>query len=98
MPIVTAVKEMYILPPFNHTSAQFVQFLNLLGFVTMGGIPSVPHDRTRTLKVIGAGYSRTGTLSMAMALERLLDGPVMHGGSQLLGREDGISCLFLLSI
>lgn len=55
----------------------------------MGGIPSVPQDSSRTLKVIGAGYSRTGTLSMALALERLLDGPVMHGGSQLLGREDG---------
>ncbi|KAF5025501.1 hypothetical protein F66182_2406 [Fusarium sp. NRRL 66182] len=55
----------------------------------MGGVPSVPQDRTRSLKVIGAGYSRTGTLSMAMALEELLDGPVMHGGSQLLGREDG---------
>lgn len=26
---------------------------------------------------------------MAIALENLLDGPVMHGGSQLLGREDG---------
>lgn len=50
---------------------------------------SVPIDRTRSLKVIGAGYSRTGTLSMAIALEQLLDGPVMHGGSQLLGREDG---------
>jgi hypothetical protein len=55
----------------------------------MGGTASVPQDRSRTLKVIGAGYSRTGTLSMAMALEKLLDGPVMHGGSQLLGREDG---------
>lgn len=57
----------------------------------MGGVASVPTDHTRSLKVIGAGYSRTGTLSMAMALETLLDGPVMHGGSQLLGREDGIS-------
>jgi len=55
----------------------------------MGGNPSVPTDLSRTLKVIGAGYSRTGTLSMALALEKLLDGPVMHGGSQLLGREDG---------
>ncbi|KAI7769383.1 hypothetical protein LZL87_014091 [Fusarium oxysporum] len=54
----------------------------------MGGAASVPTDRTRRLKVIGAGYSRTGTLSMAMALEELLCGPVMHGGSQLLGRED----------
>ncbi|KAF4997389.1 hypothetical protein FDECE_12097 [Fusarium decemcellulare] len=54
----------------------------------MGGVASVPSDRTKPLKVIGAGYSRTGTLSMAMALEKLLDGPVMHGGSQLLGRDD----------
>ncbi|KAL0571954.1 hypothetical protein V5O48_010006 [Marasmius crinis-equi] len=54
----------------------------------MGGNASKPTDPTRTLKVIGAGYSRTGTLSMALALETLLDGPVMHGGSQLLGRED----------
>lgn len=57
----------------------------------MGGVASVPTDRTRSLRVIGAGYSRTGTLSMAMALAELLDGPVMHGGSQLLGREDGRS-------
>ncbi|KAG9252562.1 uncharacterized protein F5Z01DRAFT_676037 [Emericellopsis atlantica] len=54
----------------------------------MGGNASVPTDPNRTLQLIGAGYSRTGTLSMAMALEKLLDGPVMHGGSQLLGRED----------
>ncbi|KAH7183335.1 uncharacterized protein B0J16DRAFT_373813 [Fusarium flagelliforme] len=54
----------------------------------MGGAVSVPTDRSRSLKVIGAGYSRTGTLSMAIALEQLLNGPVMHGGSQLLGRED----------
>ena len=46
----------------------------------MGGAASVPDDSTRSLKVIGAGYSRTGTLSMAMALETLLNGPVMHGG------------------
>lgn len=55
----------------------------------MGANASVPTDKTKKLKVIGAGYSRTGTLSMAFALEKLLDGPVMHGGSQLLGREDG---------
>ena len=55
----------------------------------MGGVASVPNDPSRTMKVIGAGYSRTGTLSMAMALEKLLDSPVMYGGSQLLGREDG---------
>lgn len=55
----------------------------------MGGKVSKPTDPTRELQVIGAGYSRTGTLSMAMALEKLLDGPVMHGGSQFVGREDG---------
>ncbi|KAF2256708.1 hypothetical protein BU26DRAFT_473168 [Trematosphaeria pertusa] len=54
----------------------------------MGGVASVPTDRSRTLKVIGAGYSRTGTVSMAMALEKILEGPVMHGGTQLFGRED----------
>ncbi|PTB69299.1 hypothetical protein BBK36DRAFT_1110273 [Trichoderma citrinoviride] len=54
----------------------------------MGGVPSIPADRSRTVQVIGAGYSRTGTVSMALALEKLLDGPVMHGGTQLFGRED----------
>ncbi|KKZ65394.1 hypothetical protein EMCG_08774 [[Emmonsia] crescens] len=54
----------------------------------MGGVPCVPQGHIRSLKVIGAGYSRTGTLSMALALEKLLDGPVMHGDSQLHGRED----------
>jgi hypothetical protein len=55
----------------------------------MGGVASVPTDPSRKLQVIGAGYSRTGTLTMALALEQLLEGPVMHGGSQLLNREDG---------
>jgi hypothetical protein len=54
----------------------------------MGGVPSVPTDKTRRVQVIGAGFSRTGTVSMNMALERLLDGPAMHGGTQLIGRED----------
>ncbi|TLD33470.1 hypothetical protein PspLS_00092 [Pyricularia sp. CBS 133598] len=53
----------------------------------MGGIPSKPQEG-KSLKVIGAGYSRTGTVSMQMALEKLLDGPVMHGGTTILGRED----------
>lgn len=66
--------------------------------VIMGGTPSKPADRSRTLQVIGAGYSRTGTISMAMALEKLLDGPAFHGGTQLLGREDGmITASHLLS-
>jgi hypothetical protein len=55
----------------------------------MGGVPSVPRDRTRKLEVISGAYSRTGTVSLSLALEKLLDGPVMHGGTQLIGREDG---------
>ncbi|KJZ72076.1 hypothetical protein HIM_08531 [Hirsutella minnesotensis 3608] len=54
----------------------------------MGSAPSVPTDKSRKLQVIGAGASRTGTLSLSLALERLLDGPVMHGGTQIIGRED----------
>lgn len=54
----------------------------------MGGVPSVPTDANRRIQVISAGYSRTGTVSMSLALEKLLDGPVCHGGTQLLGRED----------
>lgn len=57
--------------------------------VDMGGVPSIPTDHTRRLQVIGAGYSRTGTVTMQLALEKLLDGPVLHGGTQILSREDG---------
>lgn len=67
----------------------------------MGGVASVPTDPDRTLEVIGAGYARTGTVSMALALEKLLDGPVCHGGTQLLGREDGrnfVTFFFLLDV
>jgi hypothetical protein len=55
------------------------------------GVPSVPKDPSRLLQIIGAGYSRTGALSMPQTLETLLDGPVMQGGSQLLSREDGMT-------
>ncbi len=55
----------------------------------MGGVPSISTDPSRKLQVIGAGYSRTGTVTMQLALEKLLDGPVMHGGTQILTREDG---------
>ncbi|KAK8016900.1 hypothetical protein PG993_015089 [Apiospora rasikravindrae] len=54
----------------------------------MGATASVPRDRTRQLQVIDAGYARTATLSYSLALSRLLDGPVMHGGTQLFHRED----------
>ncbi|RYO99927.1 hypothetical protein DL764_006668 [Monosporascus ibericus] len=54
----------------------------------MGGAASVPTDPSRRLQVIGAGYSRTGTVSMQMALTKLLDGPVIHGGTQLLEGSD----------
>lgn len=42
----------------------------------MGGVPSKPGDPSRPLEVIGAGFSRTGTMSMQLALEELLQGPV----------------------
>ncbi|ATY58702.1 NAD dependent epimerase [Cordyceps militaris] len=54
----------------------------------MGGVPSVPQDRSRRIQVIAAGYSRTGTTSISIALARLLDGPVFHGGNQIFQRED----------
>jgi hypothetical protein len=54
----------------------------------MGGSISKP-DPTRRLEVIGAGYSRTGTVSMQLALEKLLNGPVMHGGTHHTVRTDG---------
>jgi hypothetical protein len=60
----------------------------------MGAEPSKPTDKSKSIQVIGAGYSRTGTLSMTLALQKLLDGPVMHGGSQFLGREDGAYSIF----
>lgn len=34
------------------------------------------------------GYSRTATMSFAMAFEEILDGPAMHGGTQMFNRED----------
>jgi hypothetical protein len=55
----------------------------------MGGSPSIPTNPNRTLCVIGAGYSRTGTVSLQLALEALLQGPVLHGGTMILSREDG---------
>ncbi|KAK8023658.1 hypothetical protein PG993_011724 [Apiospora rasikravindrae] len=54
----------------------------------MGGAPSKPGDPSRGLEVIGAGYSRTGTVSMQLALEKILDGPVIHGGTHMISRED----------
>src|SRR5436190_22780478 len=35
-------------------------------------------DREVLMKVIGAGFGRTGTLSLKMALEQLGHGPAMH--------------------
>ncbi|KAI1853976.1 hypothetical protein JX266_001117 [Neoarthrinium moseri] len=54
----------------------------------MGGVASIPTDPSRKVQVISAGYSRTGTVSMSMALEKLVDGPVLHGGTQILVRDD----------
>ncbi|KAI0801581.1 P-loop containing nucleoside triphosphate hydrolase protein [Xylaria sp. FL0064] len=54
----------------------------------MGGVPSVPRDSSRKVQVICAGYARTGTSTMALAVEQLLNGPFLHGGTQVLNRED----------
>jgi hypothetical protein len=51
-----------------------------------------PKDTRLPLLVIGAGLSRTGTLSFTMALETLLKGPVCHGALACLSREEGV-CL-----
>lgn len=72
-----------LLPFLSQTSS--IQYRNL----KMGQTPSIPTDLTRELRVIGAGFSRTGTVSLALALERLLQGPVMHSGTASLMREEG---------
>ncbi|KAH8886195.1 hypothetical protein GQ53DRAFT_809779 [Thozetella sp. PMI_491] len=54
----------------------------------MGGVASTPTDLSRKVQVISAGYSRTGTVSMSMALDILLQGPILHGGTQILARND----------
>jgi len=48
----------------------------------MGNQPSAPQPGT-SLRVIGAGLSRTGTASFSEALRILLQAPVYHGGTQL---------------
>jgi hypothetical protein len=53
----------------------------------MGQTASVPDPNVR-LQVIGAGMSRTGTTSFTKALEILLNGPVYHGGTQLLKNDE----------
>ncbi|KAI3335782.1 hypothetical protein F4824DRAFT_500652 [Ustulina deusta] len=54
----------------------------------MGGVASIPTDPSQKVQVISAGYSRTGTVSMSLALQELLNGPVLHGGTQILVRDD----------
>jgi hypothetical protein len=53
----------------------------------MGHTASRPNPNVK-LQVIGAGMSRTGTTSFGAALEYLLEGPVYHGGTQLLENEE----------
>ncbi|KAL7939671.1 P-loop containing nucleoside triphosphate hydrolase protein [Trichoderma chlorosporum] len=54
----------------------------------MGANGSKPVDRSRRVKIIGAGYPRTGTTTLVLACERLLNGQGLHGGSHGLARED----------
>jgi hypothetical protein len=46
-----------------------------------------PSDLSRSIQVVAAGYSRTGTVSLCRALEILLHGQVCHSGSAVLLRE-----------
>ena len=55
----------------------------------MGGLASILTDLLRKVQVISAGYSRTGTVSISLALAKLLDGPILHGDTQILVRGDG---------
>lgn len=56
----------------------------------MGQKASLPQPGT-TIRVIGAGLSRTGTASFSQALEILLNGPVYHCGTQsTLGPTSGL--------
>ncbi|KAL2070830.1 hypothetical protein VTL71DRAFT_13856 [Oculimacula yallundae] len=56
----------------------------------MGGVNSKPDpSRFKTIEVIGAGMARTGTMSMQLALERIMEGPVNHGGKNFMtGTEE----------
>ncbi|KAK8043656.1 hypothetical protein PG993_006086 [Apiospora rasikravindrae] len=57
----------------------------------MGGSLSKPDPSRVSLEVIGAGYSRTGTSSMQLALEKLVGGPIYHGGTQIwLSGDDSL--------
>ena len=50
------------------------------------------------LEVIGAGWGRTGTNSVKLALEKLLDGPCYHmclGRRVLQGEKVSVRCLTL---
>ena len=49
---------------------------------------SRPPDPSKQPRVIGAGVSRTGTLSFTLAFERLFNGPVDHGGESVSIREE----------
>lgn len=56
-------------------------------------------DPSRQLKVIGAGYSKNGTLSMQYALKKLPQDNVVHGATQSLFPGDiGEYAMFHLSI
>ncbi|KAI1402636.1 P-loop containing nucleoside triphosphate hydrolase protein [Hypoxylon fuscum] len=61
----------------------------------MGGVASIPTDPSRKVQVIAAGYSRTGTVSTSLALAKLVDGPVLHGGTQVLVRDDDYCSLWI---
>lgn len=59
----------------------------------LSGQDVVPADFSKTLQVVCCGFSRTATVSMSIAMQILLKGPVGHGGSTSLRREPGMHFL-----
>ncbi|KAF8847516.1 hypothetical protein BDZ45DRAFT_780148 [Acephala macrosclerotiorum] len=57
-----------------------------------------PTDLSRHIQVIGAGFSRTATVSFTLALQKLLKGPVCHGGAASLTREEEFIKKWILAL
>lgn len=68
----------------------------VLRFDDMGQEASHPRDGV-SIQVIGAGLPRTGTTSLALALQILFDGPVYDGGTQLWHGKPS-DCTALISV
>lgn len=57
-----------------------------------------PSDISRKIEVIGSGFGRTGTMSLSATLEKLLCGPIFHGGTIIMQDETGAEDDSILSL